>query len=133
MLQQSLKVFGPTPADDCNTGTVLTAPRCAPSASMQTVAGAPDVRPVLERRFGMLNWFKRHGYPDSLWQQQPQPQLARRKSGTVARAAPVPHPAAPVPAAADLQVVIEDVVDRAQTPLLVFDWDKTLTDWDAGE
>lgn len=98
---------------------------------MQTVAGAPDVRPVLERRFGMLNWFKRHGYPDSLWQQQqPQPQLARRKSGSAAaRAAPVPHPAAPVPAAADLKVVIEDVVDRAQTPLLVLDFDKTISPW----
>lgn len=101
---------------------------------LQTVAGAPDVRPVLERRFGMLNWFKRHGYPDSLWQQPP-PQQAVRKAGGSARAAPVPHPSAPVAAdqAADLQVVIEDVVDQSQTPLLVFDFDKTISAWDAGE
>ncbi|KAF6263587.1 hypothetical protein COO60DRAFT_376205 [Scenedesmus sp. NREL 46B-D3] len=30
---------------------------------LQTLASAPDVRSVLERRFDMMNWFKRHGYP----------------------------------------------------------------------
>jgi hypothetical protein len=101
---------------------------------LQTVAAAPDVRPVLQRRFDMLNWFKRHGYPDSLWQQPP-PQQAVRKSATVAKAAPAPHPSSPVPAqqAADMQVVIEDAVDFQQTPLLVFDFDKTISTWDAGE
>jgi hypothetical protein len=29
--------------------------------------------------------------------------------------------------------VIEDVVDQTQTPMLVFDFDKTISAWDAGE
>jgi hypothetical protein len=80
----------------------------------------------------MLNWFKRHGYPDSLWQQ---PQQPVRKAATAAGAAPGPHPSAPVVAEqpADLQVVIEDVVDKTQAPMLVFDFDKTISAWDAGE
>jgi hypothetical protein len=79
------------------------------------------VRPLLTSRFHMCDWFKRNGYPDALWQQQ---QVAVK--------------AAPPSAAdaADLTVVIEDgglpVLSEAPATL-VFDWDKTLTDWDAGE
>jgi RNA polymerase II subunit A small phosphatase-like protein len=96
---------------------------------IQTLASAPDVRCVLERRFGMMNWFKRHGYPDSLWQQQQQP-------SALAAATAVLPPAQQTVASAtaqrsDMEVVIED---RESAPvLLVFDFDKTLTNWDAGE
>lgn len=94
---------------------------------LQTVAGAPDVRPVLQRRFDMLNWFKRHGYPDTLWQpQQPKQQQQQVPRAAAAKAV---HPAQAV----DLQVEIEDVVDHSHAPMLVFDFDKTISAWDAGE
>lgn len=108
---------------------------------LQTVAAVPDVRPVLQRRFGMLNWFKRHGYPDSLWQAPQQAAVQQRPSAAAAKAGPLAHPSSPATAAAprpsdrtaDMQVIIEDVVDPSLTPLLVFDFDKTISSWDAGE
>ncbi|WIA08413.1 hypothetical protein OEZ85_007851 [Tetradesmus obliquus] len=100
---------------------------------LQTLAGAPDVRTVLERRFDMMNWFKRHGYPNSLWEQQhaATPAAVPAKAAAAATSAP----AAVQPA--DAQVLVEDsmVVDdkHKERCLLVFDFDRTLTDWDAGE
>jgi hypothetical protein len=98
---------------------------------LQTLASAPDVRIVLERRFDMLNWFKRHGYPNSLWEQQQQP-AAAAPAAVPAKAAA----AAAVQQPADAQVLVEDsmVVDEKHKErcLLVFDFDKTLTDFDAG-
>jgi hypothetical protein len=90
---------------------------------------------VLTRRFDLFNWFKRHGYPDSLWQQPQQQQpVAPRKPTAVRAAAQSPHPSSPAAVKqSDLQVIIDDVVDpAAHAPLLVFDWDKTLSAFDAG-
>lgn len=81
------------------------------------------MRPVLQRRFDMLNWFKRHGYPNSLWKAHEQPVPPPRKAVKAAS-----HPAQ----TADLQVVIDDVVDHSRVPTLVFDFDKTISAWDAG-
>lgn len=92
---------------------------------LQNLAGTPDVRSVLERRFDMKNWFKRHGYPDSIWDQQHQmPAATPSKPATAADVA-----------YADVEVVVDDaVMDSKQKErcLLVFDFDKTLTDFDAG-
>lgn len=73
----------------------------------------------------MMNWFKRHGYPDSLWQQQQQPSAHAATS--------VVPPSAELAAASaatersDMEVIIEN---RQSAPvLLVFDFDKTLTNW----
>lgn len=95
--------------------------------AFQTLASAPDVRGVLERRFGMLNWFKRHGYPDSLWQ---------KDSGPVASAVPAVQDgvttnvlrASAAAQRADMEVVIDDKRESAPV-LLVFDFDQTLTNW----
>lgn len=72
----------------------------------------------------MLNWFKRHGYPDSLWQQQQQ---------SVALVAKAAAPSTEVAVAsttvqrADMEVVVQN---RESAPvLLVCDFDKTLTNW----
>jgi hypothetical protein len=98
---------------------------------LQTLASAPDVRIVLERRFDMMNWFKRHGYPNSLWEQQ--------QAAAPAAVPPKAAAAAAVPAAAqpaDAQVLVDDSMvhddKHKERCLLVFDFDKTLTDWDAG-
>jgi hypothetical protein len=100
------------------------------NAFLQTLASAPDVRTVLERRFDMMNWFKRHGYPNSLWEQQ----HTAAPAAVPPKAAAASAPAAVQPA--DAQVLVEDstVVDakHKERCLLVFDFDKTLTDWDAG-
>jgi hypothetical protein len=109
---------------------------------LQTLAAAPDVRPLLERRFDMSSWFVRHGYPASLWARP-----ARR-----ALAAPKPAaPATPSPAALRLRLAAAAQQRQgraaaaaaagataagaapAQEVLLLCDFDKTLTDFDAGE
>jgi hypothetical protein len=95
----------------------------------QTLASSPDVRVVLERRFDMMNWFKRHGYPDSVWQQrQHEPELPAARATAAVAARTTGHVTHAAPS--DLQVVVEDA--EPGPPLLVFDFDKTLTDWDAG-
>jgi hypothetical protein len=43
---------------------------------LRTLAAAPDVRPLLERRFDMGSWFLRHGYPASIWVPKPAPAAA---------------------------------------------------------
>jgi hypothetical protein len=41
---------------------------------------------------------------------------------------PASHPAQ----TADLQIIIDDVVDHSRAPIIVMDFDKTISAWDAG-
>ncbi|KAF8072557.1 PSR2 [Scenedesmus sp. PABB004] len=86
---------------------------------LQNLASAPDVRSVLERRFAMCDWFTRNGYPPEVW--------APRAAGA--------EPQQPEVAAADAVVVVDDApaLAKAGGTVLVCDFDKTLTSWDAGE
>lgn len=74
----------------------------------------------------MLNWFKRHGYPDSLW--KPQEQSVPARKAVKASSQPASHPAQ----TADLRIIIDDVVDHSRAPIIVMDFDKTISAWDAG-
>lgn len=81
---------------------------------------------MLERRFGMMSWFKRHGYPESLWQQHQQ-QPAARVAAMPSRAPDV-STAGSTAQQSDMEVLVEDSKDSAPV-LLVFDFDRTLTNW----
>ena len=91
---------------------------------LATLAAAPDVRPVLHRRFDMPRWFAGQGV--SAAPAPPGKPAARRG----ARSAPLPA-SPPAPASgADMLALARRGEGRA---LLLFDFDKTLTDCDAGE
>ena len=91
---------------------------------LATLAAAPDVRPVLHRRFDMPRWFAGQGV--SAAPAPPGKPAARRG----ARSAPLPAPL-PAPASgADMLALARRGEGRA---LLLCDFDKTLTDCDAGE
>jgi len=102
---------------------------------LQILSSATSVQPVLERRFDMLNWFKRHGYPASIW--------AAGSSRAVVKAASTGAPATAVePAAVEQKKPVVkrqgvfEVTACSRAPrgtLLLFDFDRTLTDYDAGE
>ncbi|GBF88218.1 CTD small phosphatase [Raphidocelis subcapitata] len=105
---------------------------------LQSLAAAADVRPALERRFDMLNWFVRHGYPASIWEAKPD-----AAQGAAAAAA---TPAAPQAEQQQQAQQQQQQAQQQQQPpqqrrpsggaadvLLLFDWDKTVVDFDAAE
>ena len=121
---------------------------------LRTLAGAPDVRPLLERRFDMARWFVRHGYPAAAWARPGAGAAARRLAPAAARP-PLPpaaaaaararmqqqHAAARAAAAAAAQpasaaangAAPRDASSPAGRVLFLTDFDRTVTDWDAGE
>jgi hypothetical protein len=95
------------------------------------------VRPLLERRFDMGSWFVRHGYPASIWARP-----ARRALLAKPAAPSMPTPAAlklrlAAAAARPQQGATTDGAPTGAAPrkevLLLCDFDKTITDFDAGE
>lgn len=115
-------------------------PPLPPHPPPQTLADAADVRPLLERRFGMRAWFQSHGYPASIWV-QPQPAAAKPGAAPAASAAgaasahrpPLPPGRKHVFAAArGAPAAAPAAVGAQKEVVLITDFDKTLTDWDAG-
>ncbi|KAK9836188.1 hypothetical protein WJX81_007747 [Elliptochloris bilobata] len=91
---------------------------------LATLAAAPDVRPVLHRRFDMPRWFASQGI--SAMPLHPSPKMVSRRAS---RSAPLPA-AAPAAAGEQMLALARRGEGRA---LLLCDFDKTLTDCDAGE
>jgi len=133
-----------------------TPPLCHPHLhpqplTSQTLAASSDVRPLLERRFSMLRWFKQHGYPSSIWSASkaagqlpaaqtgplPAPSSAVRcklqlESGEAAAAAAAPCALSQQRGAASAAAGPQPVVRQQKEVLLLCGFDKTLTDFDAG-
>ena len=107
---------------------------------MQALTNEPDVKSVLHRRFDMGSWFKRHGFPvdhitkqalldaaeerqrhmtAALQQQQQQQQQVAAVKG-------------PVRTPTCLQPFVPSTAAPSRGMLLLADFDKTLTDFDAG-
>jgi hypothetical protein len=112
------------------------------ATSPQTLSGAPDVRLLLERRFDMFNWFRRHGYPDSIWDKVV-PTAAAAAAGAKGCLQACRHPAGAAAAAVEAEAIkqtanapsVVQIKARAgpsRGTLLLFDFDRTLTDYDAG-
>lgn len=121
---------------------------------LQELSSAGDVRPVLKSRFNMCSWFSRHGYPiEKILEEcksnpMPPAKLATiqlHADCTTAAVSPV-HPCHPVPSqtvqepqseAAALHMSSAEVMrlnrNSRHRTLLLFDFDHTLTDCDAGE
>lgn len=93
---------------------------------LQMLSSVPDVRAVLQRRFDMVNWFKRHGYPVDSW-----------LDGAVHKDSASLN-AEIIQAQDSLSAPLSTVsISQASVPeskfLLLFDFDKTLVDFDTGE
>jgi hypothetical protein len=111
----------------------------------QTLSGAPDVRLLLERRFDMFNWFRRHGYPDSIWDKGvPAAAAAAAAVGAKGCLQASQSPAGTAAAAVEAEAIkqtsnapsVVQIKARAgpsRGTLLLFDFDRTLTDYDAGK
>jgi hypothetical protein len=100
-----------------------------PYLCVQTLASAQDVRTVLDKRFEMTSWFRRHGYPV---QHSVDKTVVKCKSvDSLQQLQPV-HPAQSVQQAQPQQQLIAAARSRKHT-LLLTDFDKTLMDFDAGE
>lgn len=109
---------------------------------MQTLAAASDVRPMLERRFDMCHWFRHHGYPPTLWEAPAINRVVAAKSAASHHAAARPaagqkqqqQPLSSSTAARSSTSKTPAPVARQQKDvLLLFDFDKTITDYDAGK
>lgn len=100
-----------------------------PCLCVQTLASAQDVRTVLDKRFEMTSWFRRHGYPV---QHAVDKTVVKCKSvDSLQQLQPV-HPTQSVQQAQPQQQLIAAARSRKHT-LLLTDFDKTLMDFDAGE
>jgi hypothetical protein len=102
---------------------------------MQILSSATSVQPVLERRFDMLNWFKRHGYPETIWASGNKSVVgaARRDDKGLVKVKPA---AVQQQKQVEKQHAVFDITACSRAPrgtLLLFDFDRTLTDYDAGE
>jgi hypothetical protein len=97
------------------------------------------VKPVLHRRFDMGNWFKRHGFPveqiEAAALRSAFEERERHMAAAAAASGPQ-HPLAPHPVPTILLPPYEHIPAPSaprKPVLLLSDFDKTLTDFDAGE
>mmetsp|Transcript_3464 Transcript_3464/g.8628 ORF Transcript_3464/g.8628 Transcript_3464/m.8628 type:complete len:537 (-) Transcript_3464:985-2595(-) len=107
---------------------------------LQALARESDVRPYLRKRFEMMGWFKKHGLPaeklaEQALQAAAEERELHRQAALMARTSGSPSSAAPAPATRQLPdyVDVQPVAPPTRQYLLLSDFDKTLTDADAGE
>lgn len=108
---------------------------------LQMLSSAPDVRVLLQHRFDMFTWFKRHGYPvqalssDSTHNVAHPREPIKKLPVAAAPSKRVDLTASCGPATAAPRAPVQPSVlsGPQKEVLLLFDFDKTITDFDAGE
>lgn len=108
---------------------------------LQVLANTSDVRSVLQRRFDMTTWFKRNSFPvdsilaaaaEAVKQEQAQ-HAAAALSALTPMTASAQQPPAPAVEHVHQAVAGPQLAAPIKKFLLLTDFDKTLTDFDAGE
>ncbi|MEW5298482.1 MAG: hypothetical protein WDW36_001600 [Sanguina aurantia] len=110
---------------------------------LQVLSKEPDVRTVLQRRFDMCTWFKRNGFPvDTILENAVEAARQERIRGGAPAAAPGSVAGSPPGSRSSVVAVAKPATSPLQKraagslvrPFLILtDFDKTLTDYDAGE
>lgn len=115
---------------------------CCLTLPQQVLSKEPDVRTVLQRRFDMCTWFKRNGFPvDTILENAVEAARQERIRGGAPAAAPGSVAGSPPGSRSSVVAVAKPATSPLQKraagslvrPFLILtDFDKTLTDYDAG-